>query len=62
MRQDIFDGLDRYFNFIVSFLTGCKENFHVERLVGFKLFFHGFKTELLLIFFRYIYSVGDFSF
>jgi len=62
MRKDILNCLNWYFDFVVSFLAGCEKYLQGERLIGIQFLFGRIETQLLLVFFRNVDTIGHFGF
>ena len=62
MRENVFNSFNGNVYFVVPFLTGSEKNFQTEGFICLQLFFHRLETQLFLVLFRNIHSIGDLCF
>lgn len=57
-----FDGENRYFDFIDSFLSGCEVTRDIKDFICIELFFTGLEMDFINVFFWHLNDVFDLSF
>ena len=62
MGENVFNSFNGNVYFVVPFLTGSEKNFQTEGFICLQLFFHRLETQLFLVLFRNIHSIGDLCF